>query len=74
MEMVTFEDGLINIYPKDGYVYTDETGITYADNYTLFTVALNDPGIYDMLDEYEVDLKSKKAEFATTYRLHTEKE
>ena len=31
-------------------------------------------GFFERQEEYEVDLKSKKAEFATTYRLHTEKE
>ncbi len=58
VQEVVFQDGNITITPVEGYVYTDADGIEYSENYTLFTVALNDPGIYDMLDEYEVDYTS----------------
>ena len=55
VDQVILQDGRLTIYPKEGYDYTDETGNTYTGNYTLFTMNVGDPGLYDMLDEYNVD-------------------
>ncbi len=55
VERVELENGLLTIYPVEGYAYTDDEGNTYTDNYTLFTVNIGDPGLYDLLNEYNVD-------------------
>ena len=41
VEQVLLVDGRLEITPVDGYVYTDGSGNTYDDNYTLFTMPLS---------------------------------
>jgi len=57
VESVLLKDGMLEITTVDGYVYTDENGQTYDDNFTLFTMQMGayDQGLLDMLDEYGVE-------------------
>ncbi len=53
---VEIKNGVYTITPVDGYVYTDEEGKAYDENYTLFTTIIVQ-GEADMLrlfDEYHV--------------------
>ncbi len=46
VEAVEFStDGTLKIVPVEGYVYTDENGEQYGENYTLFTMQIG--GTYD---------------------------
>ena len=42
---VLLTDGMLEITPVEGYVYTDKDGRTYGDDVTLFTMQI---GVYDM--------------------------
>ena len=55
VEKVTLEDGMLTIYPEEGYAYTDDDGKTYTDNYTLFTMDVGDPDLYSLLRDNDVD-------------------
>ena len=44
VEEVLITDGMLEITPVEGYVYTDEAGNTYGDDVTLFTMQI---GVYD---------------------------
>ena len=46
---VLLVDGRLEITPVEGYVYTDEDGNTYDDNYTLFTMPIS-ASIGDLID------------------------
>ena len=56
VESVLLKDGMLEITTVDGYVYTDEDGQEYDENFTLFTMQMGayDQGLLDMLDEYGV--------------------
>ena len=45
MAEVLLTDGMLEITPVEGYVYTDKDGRTYGDDVTLFTMQI---GVYDM--------------------------
>ena len=53
---VEFGDNVFTINPADGYVYTDEHGVYYDDNYTLYTTIIPDgnESLISLLDEYGV--------------------
>ena len=80
VEEVLITDGMLEITPVEGYVYTDETGRTYGDEVTLFTMQL---GVYDsdlaqFLTDNGVDFRnpyvpemSPVLEFMLTYILPT---
>ena len=57
---VTFKDGMLEITPVEGYVYTDEDGNTYDKDFTLFTMQLGiyGAGLTDLLDEHNVKFTS----------------
>ena len=80
VEEVLITDGMLEITPVEGYVYTDENGRTYGDEVTLFTMQL---GVYDsdlaqFLTDNGVDFRnpyvpemSPVLEFMLTYILPT---
>ena len=53
---VEFGDAVFTITPADGFVYTDEDGNSYDENYTLFTTIIPDgnEALMSLLDEYGV--------------------
>jgi len=53
---VEFGDDVFTITPAEGYVYTDEDGKAYDDNYTLYTTIIPDgnEALMALLDEYGV--------------------
>ena len=55
VEKVTLEDGMLTIYPEEGYAYTNEDGEAYSDNYTLFTMDVGDPDLYSLLRTNDVE-------------------
>ena len=75
---VLITDGMLEITPVDGYVYTDEDGKTYGSDVTLFTMQI---GVYDsdlgqFLTDYGVEYRSPYVpemspilEFMLTYSL-----
>ena len=77
---VLITDGMLEITPVDGYVYTDEDGKTYGNDVTLFTMQI---GVYDsdlgqFLTDYGVEYRnpyvpemSPILEFMLTYILPT---
>ena len=77
---VLITDGMLEITPVDGYVYTDEDGKTYGSDVTLFTMQI---GVYDsdlgqFLTDYGVEYRSLYVpemspilEFMLTYILPT---
>ena len=77
---VLITDGMLEITPVEGYVYTDETGKTYGDDVTLFTMQI---GVYDselgqFLTDHGVEYRnpyvpemSPILEFMLTYILPT---
>ena len=77
---VLITDGMLEITPVDGYVYTDEDGKTYGSDVTLFTMQI---GVYDsdlgqFLTDYGVEYRSPYVpemspilEFMLTYILPT---
>ena len=58
VQEVVFKDGLITITPAEGYVHTVENAKgeakAYKENFTLYTVALNNPELFPTLDEHKV--------------------
>ena len=77
---VVFTDGMLEITTVDGYVYVDEDGKEYGDNYTLFTMQMGSysEGLLDLLDEHNVEYTnpyvpqmSPILEFMLTYILPT---
>ncbi len=54
---VEFGDRVFTIKPAKDYVYTDETGKAYGENYTLYTTIIPDgnESLMALLDEYGVD-------------------
>ena len=58
VEEVVFKDGLITITPAEGYVHTVENAKgeakEYKENFTLYTVALNNPELFPTLDQHNV--------------------
>ena len=80
VEEVIFTDGMLEITPVDGYVYVDEDGKEYDENYTLFTMQMGSYGVglLDLLDEHGVKYTnpyepqmSPILEFMLTYILPT---
>ncbi len=73
--------GALEITPVEGYIYTDEDGVAYDENYTLFTMQIG--GSYDhdfmaRLEEHNVDFTnpyvaemSPVLEFMLSYILPT---
>ena len=55
VEKVTLKDGMLTIYPQEGYAYTDDDGKTYTDNYTLFTMDVGDPNLFTLLNDNDVE-------------------
>ena len=55
VEKVTLKDGMLTIYPQEGYAYTDDNGKTYTDNYTLFTMDVGDPNLFTLLNDNDVE-------------------
>ena len=53
---VEFGDNVFTITPADGFVYTDEDGKAYNDDYTLYTTIIPDgnEALMALLDEYGV--------------------
>ena len=52
---VEFGSNVFTITPVEGYVYTDEEGVAYDENYTLYTTILPfDETLIPLLDEYGV--------------------
>ena len=50
---ILFDSGFVYITPVDSYVYTDEDGKTYdAKNIKLYTAAIDNPNLFDLLDEH----------------------
>ncbi len=77
---VVFTDGMLEITTVDGYVYVDEDGKEYGNNYTLFTMQMGSysEGLLDLLDEHNVEYTnpyvpqmSPILEFMLTYILPT---
>ena len=56
IEKVVFTDGMLELTPRQGFVYTDEEGKEYGENYTLFTMQLGsyDADLQDFLDAHDV--------------------
>ena len=54
---VLLTDGMLEITPVEGYVYTDKDGRTYGDDVTLFTMQI---GVYDM-DVLLMNLMTKRS-------------
>jgi len=56
VESVVLKDGMLEITPVDGYVYTDEKGVEYDKDFTLFTMQMGsyDLGLLEFLDEHNV--------------------
>ena len=53
IEEVKITPQLLHITPKDSYVYTDEDG-NVVENVEFYTVPLNDPDLYPLLEEHGV--------------------
>ncbi len=53
IEEVKITAQLLHITPKDSYVYTDENG-NEVENVEFYTVPLNDPNLYPLLEEHDV--------------------
>ena len=53
---VEINEGVYTITPVDGYVYTDEEGKAYDENYNLFTTIIEggETDMLSLLDEYDV--------------------
>ena len=56
VEEVIFSDGMLKITPVEGYVYKDEKGKEYDENFTLFTMQMGtySEGLLTFLDEHDV--------------------
>jgi len=56
VEQVLFSDGQLKITTVEGFVYTDEDGKEYNEDFTLFTMQLGsyDADLQDFLDSYGV--------------------
>ena len=56
IEKVVFTEGMLELTPKAGFVYTDEKGKEYGENFTLFTMQLGsyDADLQDFLDSHDV--------------------
>ena len=53
---VEFGDRTFTITPVDGFVYTDEEGNAYDDNYTLYTTIISgDDTLIPLLDAYHIE-------------------
>ena len=54
---VEFGDRVFTITPVEGFVYTDEDGVAYDENYTLYTTIIADgnESLLSLLDEYHVE-------------------
>ena len=53
---VEFGDNVFNITPVEGYVYTDEDGKAYDENFTLYTTIIaGDDTLIPLLDAYGVE-------------------
>ena len=59
VEEVIFTDGMLEITTADDFVYTDEDGKQYDDNFTLFTMQLGsyDADLQDFLDQNGVSYR-----------------
>ncbi len=53
---VEFGERVFTITPVEGFVYTDEEGVAYDENYTLYTTIIADgnEALLALLDEYHV--------------------
>ena len=56
IEKVVFTEGMLELTPREGFVYTDEDGKEYGKNFTLFTMQLGsyDADLQDFLDAHDV--------------------
>ena len=60
VEEVIFTEGMLEITTVDGFIYTDEDGTQYDDNFTLFTMQLGtyDADLQDFLDQHDVSYRN----------------
>ncbi len=61
-KVIFTSEGVLEITPVKGYVYTDEDGNTYSDNFTLFT-----PQLSNVDHDFEVWLAEHDVEFTRPY-------
>ncbi|MBQ2830607.1 MAG: ATP-dependent zinc metalloprotease FtsH [Oscillospiraceae bacterium] len=54
VQKVEFGDKTFTITPVEGYVYTDDDGKTYDENYTLFTTIITNQDLIPLLEEHGV--------------------
>ena len=56
VEEVIFSDGMLKITTAEGYVYIDENGKSYNEDFTLFTMQMGSysEGLLTLLDEHDV--------------------
>ena len=56
VEKVIFTEGMLKITTTDGYIYKDEDGKEYGENFTLFTMQMGSysEGLLTLLDEHDV--------------------
>jgi len=62
VDEVVFTNGQIQLTTEEGYVYVDDSGDEpkeYDENFTLFTMQLNDPDLLRFLDENDVGSYTK---------------
>ena len=80
VEEVLITDGMLEITPVEGYVYTDENGKSYGSDVTLFTMQIGvyDPNLAEFLTDHGVEFRnpyvpemSPILEFMLTYILPT---
>ena len=57
VEEVIFEDGQLKITTVEGFIYTDEDGKEYNEDFTLFTMQMGtySEGLLTLLDEHDVE-------------------
>ena len=61
-KVIFTSEGVLEITPVKGYVYTDEDGNTYSDNFTLFT-----PQLSNVDHDFEVWLAEHDVDFTRPY-------
>ena len=55
VESVSHEEDLLWVTAKEGFVYTDEEGVTYNDKTSYYTSFVDDPNLYSFLLANDVD-------------------
>ena len=60
VEEVLITDGMLEITPAEGYVYTDENGKSYGSDVTLFTMQIGvyDPNLAEFLTDHGVEFRN----------------